>query len=135
MVFGTFDKLHPGHLDYFRQARRWGEELVIVVARNQNVLRLKGHLPQEDERIRVKKIRQILKENGYQGRAVLGNLKNFYLVLKKHQPDVIGLGYDQSVNLSKLKNEIKKFRLFCKIKRLKPYQPEKYKSSYFRLKN
>ena len=37
MVFGTFDILHPGHLDFFKQAREYGDEVVCVIARNINV--------------------------------------------------------------------------------------------------
>ncbi|MFA5154880.1 MAG: adenylyltransferase/cytidyltransferase family protein [Patescibacteria group bacterium] len=132
MVFGTFDRLHPGHLDYFRQARRFGEELVVVVARDVNVRRFKGHLPQEGEKTRARQIRRALQELGYSGKVVLGSLRNRWLVIKKYRPDFICLGYDQQVDLPALKSEIAKFRLFCKIKRLKPYHPEKYKSSYYR---
>jgi len=133
MVFGTFDNLHPGHRDYFRQARRFGEELIVVVARDKNVLQIKGRLPQEDEKRRIKKARMALKELNFCSRAVLGGIKNRWSVLKKFQPDFICLGYDQKVDLRKLKDEIAKFRLCCKIKRMKPYHPEKYKSSYCRV--
>lgn len=129
MVFGTFDNLHLGHLNYFEQAWHFGEELIVIVARDRNVLKVKGHLPQEREKNRVKKIRQALKEKGYRGKVVLGNQKNYYLVLKKYHPEIIALGYDQQVDLKRLKSEIIKFRLFCKIKRLRAYHPEKYKSS------
>ncbi|MFA5886265.1 MAG: adenylyltransferase/cytidyltransferase family protein [Patescibacteria group bacterium] len=129
MVFGTFDNLHLGHLNYFEQAWRFGEELIVIVARDRNVLKVKGHLPQEREKIRVRTIRMVLRKSEEKARVVLGGLTNQWLVLKKYRPEVIALGYDQLVDLDKLKSEIKKFRLFCKIKRLKPYYPEKYKSS------
>lgn len=160
MVFGTFDNLHPGHLSYFQQARGFGEslakrakvknevELIAVVARDKNVLRIKGRATQENEKTRVKKVRAALKkmavkEEGsgrmagsgkkiFRVRAVLGAAKNQWAVLKKYRPDAICLGYDQKVDLSKLKGEIAKFRLSCKIKRMMAYHPEKYKSSYCR---
>lgn len=140
MCFGTFDHLHPGHLDYFRQARRFGaldkpgtsEGLIIVVARDKNVFRIKNHQPDETEKIRAKNIRTRLKALGWPAKVVLGSLKNQWLVLKKYRPTIICLGYDQPVDWDKLKSEIAGFRLFCKIKRLRAYQPEKYKSSYFR---
>jgi len=131
MVFGAFDHLHPGHLDYFRQTRHFGDELVVVVARDKNVLKIKGRLPREDEKIRVRNVRLALSELKISGKAVLGGLLNRWLVLKKYQPEVIALGYDQQVDLKRLKSEILKFRLFCKVKRLRAYYPEKYKSSYF----
>ncbi|NCO00156.1 adenylyltransferase/cytidyltransferase family protein [Candidatus Falkowbacteria bacterium] len=134
MVFGTFDNLHPGHLSYFSQARKFGAEMIVVVARDKNVCQQKEHCPQQDEKTRVRQVRLALRELGYQGRAVLGSLNNRWLVLKKYRPEVICLGYDQQVDLPQLKSEIEKFRLFCKIKRLKPYHSEKYKSSYLRKK-
>ena len=132
MAFGTFDNLHPGHLNYFEQARRFGDELIVIVARDKNVLAIKGRQPQEDESIRCRKVAQALKELKIAGKAVLGNKQKRWLVLKKYRPELICLGYDQQIDLLQLKSEIDKFRLFCKIKRLKAYHPEKYKSSYCR---
>lgn len=139
MLFGTFDNFHPGHLNYFKQAWRFAKsqggknELVIIVARDNNVLSIKGQAAQEDEKIRARKARLALKELGYPGKVVLGSLTNKWLVIRKYQPAIICLGYDQKVDLDKLKDELKKSRLFCKIKRLRAYHPEKYKSSYSRL--
>ena len=129
MVFGTFDNLHPGHLSYFKQARKFGDELVAIVARDQNVLRIKGQLPQEDEKKRARKVRAAWKELGITGRVFLGGLRNQWLVLKKYRPEVIALGYDQTVDLLLLKSQIEKFCPFCRVIRLKPYKPDKYKSS------
>jgi FAD synthetase len=130
MVFGTFDNLHPGHENYFLQASRFGALLIVIVARDKNVLQIKGRLPRQTEMDRVKGARAALKKLNIPGRAVLGGLKNRWQVLKKYQPKVIALGYDQQVDLKKLKSELSQARLFCKIKRLKAYQPERYKSSY-----
>ena len=44
MVFGTFDYLHEGHKDFFRQAKQYGDELVVVVARDETVKQIKGKL-------------------------------------------------------------------------------------------
>lgn len=132
LAFGTFDNLHPGHLSYFSQAGKFGDELIIIVARDRNVLAIKKRWPQENEKIRRHKVNQALKELKITGRAVLGNKQKRWLVLKKYRPEVICLGYDQKVNLLQLKSEIARFRFCCKIKRLKAYYPEKYKSSYCR---
>lgn len=134
MVFGTFDHLHPGHLDYFKQARRFGKDLIIVVARDRNVLKIKGRQAERKEANRARIIRQKLKKLGWTATVALGGRENRWAVIKKYHPDFICLGYDQKVDLKKLRSEIAGWRFFCKIKRLKAYQPEKYKSSYFRLK-
>lgn len=130
MVFGTFDNLHPGHLDYFRQACTFGDEIIVIVARDKNVLTIKGHAPQENEKKRLRKVKLALAEISDQGKVVLGNLRNRWLVIEKYCPNVICLGYDQKVDLDALKSEINKSRLFCEIKRLTAYRPDKYKSSF-----
>lgn len=132
MVFGTFDNFHPGHQSYLSQARIFGEEIIAIVARDKNVLAIKGRPAQEDEKTRVKKVRAALRGMDRHHRAVLGNLKNRWLVLRKYRPDIICLGYDQKIDQLQLKREIVRFRLFCKVKRLKPYYPDKYKSSHCR---
>lgn len=132
MVFGTFDNLHPGHLSYFSQARSFGEELVVVVARDKNVLKIKGKTAAEDEQQRLRSVKKALKSSGIEGKAVLGSMADSYAVVRKYRPEVIALGYDQTVKLKELKSEIERSRLFCKIVRLKPYRPDKYKSSLIR---
>jgi len=134
MAFGTFDKFHPGHLSYLAQAGRFGEELLVIIARDQNVIRIKGRQPEENEKIRQKKVNSALKELNLSGRALLGNLQDRWQMLKKYQPEVIALGYDQPVDLPALRSFIATEGFFSRIKRLKPYHPEKYKSSYRRAK-
>ncbi|HLC71304.1 MAG TPA: adenylyltransferase/cytidyltransferase family protein, partial [Candidatus Nanoarchaeia archaeon] len=34
MCFGTFDILHPGHLHYLQQAKKYGDYLMVVIARD-----------------------------------------------------------------------------------------------------
>ena len=54
MVFGTFDIFHDGHRDYFKQAREFGDYLIVVVARDENVLKIKGNIPRNNEKAREK---------------------------------------------------------------------------------
>ena len=37
ICFGTFDILHLGHVNFFKQAKSLGDELVVVIARDVNV--------------------------------------------------------------------------------------------------
>jgi len=34
MVFGTFDIFHPGHRSFLNQAKKYGNYLIVVVARD-----------------------------------------------------------------------------------------------------
>ncbi len=125
MVFGSFDVLHKGHLDFFRQAKQKGDYLIVVLARDKTIKEVKNNHPKHNEKFRKHTICQ----SDIVDKAVLGSLKNRYEALKKYSPDVICLGYDQRVDLKELKNKIKEFDLETKIYRLKSFHPEIYKSS------
>ena len=40
MVFGAFDCLHPGHLDFFKQAKKYGDYLIVSVGTDKNVKKI-----------------------------------------------------------------------------------------------
>jgi len=120
MCFGVFDNLHLGHLSYLKQARKYGNQLIVVVARDKNVLRVKGKLPKQNEKIRQKAIQKL----NLSQKVILGQLRDKFKVVIKYRPDVICLGYDQIVDRGELK------QIFPgKIIKLKSYKSNIYKSS------
>lgn len=149
MTFGTFDIYHKGHESYLRQARLhcyasphryakrcWrakhcgqaknnGVYLIVVVARDKNVLEIKGKAPKNDE----KKRKEVLENSKLTDEVVLGNLEDKFEVIRDNKPEIIALGYDQKVDLEELKANLKKYELDAKIIRLEAYKPEIYKSS------
>ncbi len=126
MVFGTFDIFHEGHKDFFRQAREYRNYLIVVIARDENVLKVKNRFPRNNE---VKRL-DIIKESGLANEIVLGDLIDKYKAIQKHRPDVICLGYDQKVSMDELKEKLIEFGLDkTEIIRLKPFHSEIYKSS------
>jgi FAD synthetase len=124
MGFGTFDALHPGHLFYLNELKKLGDELVVVIARDSNVEKIKGKLPHLDEEIR----RRAVLDTGVPDEVVLGDEKDFYKVLRDFKPSILGFGYDQKADIEALK------KLFPKIEmvRLEAHHPHKYKSSLIR---
>ena len=124
---GTFDILHPGHLDYFRQAKEHGDYLIVVVARDSSVSQEKKLTHNEKERHKQVAAQEIV------DKAVLGNEGDKLKIVEQEKPDVICLGYDQKVDETRLKEELKKRRLAPTIVRAQAYFPEKYKSSLLRL--
>jgi len=42
LATGTFEILHPGHLLYLEEAKKLGDELFVIVARDVNVKKRKG---------------------------------------------------------------------------------------------
>ena len=131
MVFGTFDLWHPGHADFFKQAKRFGDKLTAVVARDETVLKLRNRPAHNNENIRAKNVRQ----SGLADQVLLGNKRNKYAVIKKIKPDVICLGYDQEYFVTELSTKIKEFDLKIKVTRLKAFMPDKYKSSILKSHN
>lgn len=121
MGFGTFDGLHPGHASFLKQLRTLGDELFVVVARDNNVKKIKGCLPRfsEDERA------EALRGTGLIDHVILGDPKDFYQPLRDHRPNVIGLGYDQKANEDAIRTALPG----VKIVRMTAFHPEKYKSS------
>jgi FAD synthetase len=41
MTFGTFDLFHPGHVYYLSEAESLGDELIVIIARDERVTKLK----------------------------------------------------------------------------------------------
>ena len=133
MVFGAFDVLHPGHLDFFRQARRLSANpfLTVSVARDTNVKKIKGRKPLFPESARA----DFVKECGLADKVVLGGTRFFIPNIIKEHPDIIALGYDQTAYVKNLKADLNQVGLDVKIKRLKAFKPHVYKSSLFKSGN
>jgi FAD synthetase len=125
MVFGTFDIIHPGHLAFLREAKRHGNFLIVSVARDTNVKRIKGHTPIHSEHQRV----HLLKTLRIVDRVVLGSRTEYLKHIVRETPDIICLGYDQSAYTERLQDKLEEAGLHTKVIRLRPYHSRKYKSS------
>ncbi len=130
MVFGVFDLLHPGHISFLKQAKKLGTHLVVSVARDVNVKKTKGKSPIFSEKKRVDHVRALKIAN----KVVLGGTTDPWPHIKKEQPDVIALGYDQRDYVGNLLAQLQKNKLNAKVMRLKPFRPEVFKSSIIRKK-
>jgi FAD synthetase len=127
MVFGTFDTLHPGHLDFFQQARALAENpyLIVSIARDANVLKIKQRLPDNPElqRLTAVKMCKLVDE------AILGNQTGYLEHIKRLRPDIIALGYDQTAYTTSLPEDLQAAGLATTIVRLQAHRPEIYKTS------
>lgn len=131
MIFGTFDIFHKGHINFIEQAKKYGDCLIIVVARDKTVEMVKFRLPQNNEKNRLK----LIQESGLADEVILGSQMDKYAAIKKYKPAIICLGYDQKFFIDNLKNKLSEFGLDkTKIIRLKSYHPQIYKSSKLKQK-
>lgn len=127
MVFGTFDGVHQGHLNMFKQAKRLSKKpyLIVSIARDNNVFKIKNKLPYNKENKRKK----LVEATQIPDKVILGSLKNYLEHIVKEAPNYIALGYDQIHYTENLKKDLKALGLSTKIRRLKPYKENIYKNS------
>jgi FAD synthetase len=122
LIFGTFDQFHAGHRYVIEEAMALGN-LTVVVAQDENVKRMKGFYPEQNEDERVRFLRKKYPD----AQLALGHESDFFDPIRRIQPDLIVLGYDQAMPPG-----IHEEDLPCTVKRLDAFEPEKWKSSYFR---
>lgn len=126
MTFGTFDLFHPGHVHYLSEAKKLGDYLITVVARDSTVRHLKWKKPRESEDIRSKKVR----DSGLVDEVILGSETNHYAVIWEKKPEVLCFWYDQrSFNNADLQLYLQKNNLNPEVITLTAFEPEKWKSS------
>jgi FAD synthetase len=90
MTTGVFDLLHPGHIAMLEEAASLGDELVVVIARDESAEKEKHRpiTPEEHRRRMVEALKPV-------SRAVLGHRGDYYRIVEELKPDVIALGFDQ----------------------------------------
>ena len=59
MAFGSFDVLHPGHIYYLKESKRLGDKLVVVVAKDSTIKKIKGQEPKYTEKQRLEHVRDL----------------------------------------------------------------------------
>ena len=125
MCAGTFDTIHPGHLYFLSEAKKCGDKLIVVVARDETSERMKGKKPSHNEKERLEQLRSM----EIVDKAVMGNKGNIFEKIEEINPNVICLGYDQKVLKQELEDELKKRRIKADVIRICSYMPHLYKSS------
>ena len=117
MATGTFDLLHTGHIYYLKEAKKLGDKLVVVVATDSTVRRLK-HEPINPEEVRL----NLIKELKLVDEAYLGHEDDMYKIVEEIKPDIIALGFDQIHDEDKIKSELKKRKLSADVARLTEFK-------------
>lgn len=127
LTFGTFDYPHPGHYHYLSSSRALGDQLVTIIALDETVKRIKGDLPDHDQKQRLEWVQSL----GLQDHvAQYWQLENVYSCLDEWKPQVICLWYDQDsfdkwiieyCDQNKIPHPV--------VVRLSSHKPEQYKSS------
>jgi FAD synthetase len=125
LVFGTFDRIHEGHIYFLKKAQMLGE-LYVSVASDESVLYRKNKLPVKKVAIRIKDVKELnIAKNVSMGDKTF----NKWTPIKKWKPDIVAVGYDQNILVSVLKSEMKKIGHKFVIKKIGAFKPNKLHSS------
>ncbi|OGY36778.1 MAG: hypothetical protein A3E36_03755 [Candidatus Andersenbacteria bacterium RIFCSPHIGHO2_12_FULL_45_11b] len=127
LVFGTFDPLHAGHEYLFREAKKLGDRLIVVVAQDENIRREKHREPRMPQADRLHAVSAVACIDN----AVLGDADpSEYALLKSLAFDCIALGYDQRPSNEDVRAILHAIgKEHVRVVRLPAYKPEQYKSS------
>ncbi|AAB89835.1 glycerol-3-phosphate cytidyltransferase (taqD) [Archaeoglobus fulgidus DSM 4304] len=113
MATGTFDIIHPGHITFLREAKKLGDELIVIVAREKNVRHKPKPVVPEEQR------RRVVEAIKYVDKAILGDEDDMFRPIMELKPDVIVLGHDQHFDEDWLKEELRKRNLNCEVVRIR----------------
>ena len=130
LFFGSFDSLHAGHRDAFRQAAQLDGDLQVVVTRDEVVKQQKGRYPNESEEVRLAAVQA----DPYVAKAQLGSrTADDYSLLSALSFTTLAVGYDQVPDDQLIRKLLAEHgKPDVAVIRLQPFKPDTFKSSKLR---
>nr|MCK4929709.1 adenylyltransferase/cytidyltransferase family protein [Nanoarchaeota archaeon] len=96
-VWGTFDKLHLGHIEFLRNAKKLGCELYVVIVPDKSVKENKGKLPKYSATERKNNILRL----DFVKEAYVDCLSDGLESIINLRPEVFAFGHDQTTKWEK----------------------------------
>lgn len=127
MIFGVFDGIHEGHRYFFREAKKFGDYLIAVVAKDHLIEKLKKRPPKTNL---VGRCRELKKEKIINEIIASDEELGTWEVVKKYRPEVIALGYDQRALKENLESRRGNFGWQFEIETIGAYQSGKYHNAF-----
>ena len=121
---GVYDIIHPGHIYTLKKSKKMGDVLIVSIATDKRVKKIKNKKPLNNEKKRASLVSAIR----YVDHALVGSKKNIFDIVKKIKPDIITIGYDQKHNIIELKKLAVKNKMKIRVVKLDSPIP-KVKSS------
>ena len=89
MVGGCFNSIHSGHIFFLKEAKKLGDTLIIVLTHDENNNKSYA-IPVAD---RKKKLESL----NIADKIVIGDARDKIEIVRELKPDIIVLGYDQTL--------------------------------------
>ena len=125
LIFGVFDGLHDGHRSLIKQAKKLGDYLVISVAQDSVVKKIKEKSPKFSQKKRI----AVLENEKVADKVLFGDKAiGKWKIIEKIKPDIVALGYDQIILKKSLEAVIESFKHKPKVVLLKAFRPQKFHS-------
>lgn len=107
LVGGCFNSIHPGHIHFLKEAKKLGDELIVILTNDKN--------NKKPYAISAEKRKKTLESLNIASKILIGDFENKTGIVREMKPSIIALGYDQ-----KLPDGLENFKNI-RIKRLGNY--------------
>ena len=118
LASGVFDLVHYGHVRFIEEAKKIGgknSRLIVIVARDRTVQRLKGRkpiIPEDQRRAVIESLKPV-------DEAILGYEDlSFEDTILKVNPNIIAMGHDQQALEKQIRNFITQHNLNIRVVRI-----------------
>lgn len=119
MVFGVYDGCDEGHQHFLCEAQKLGSELVVAVARDETVVKLKVKSPKFTLSERIAAVKSL----GIASVVVAGDREQYsWDVLRTYKPNIVALGYDQRALGEALEMDRDRFSFSLIIEHIKKWR-------------
>lgn len=89
LVGGCFNLIHSGHIYFLKEAKKLGDMLVVVLSHDKN-----NNKPYA---VLAEKRKKMFDSLGIADKVIIGDAHDKIKIILKIKPDVIALGYDQTL--------------------------------------
>jgi len=130
ITFWTFDIVHPGHVYFLQTAKSHGDKLITIIARDRNVMKFKKKAPLHHEHQRMQDIKNL----NIADLVELWHEDDYFLAIRKHTPDIIAIGYDQTYLVKELSAFLYENNYKTEVVTIESFGPDEHKSSIIKKK-
>ena len=117
---GVFDIIHPGHIHTLNEAKKLGDFLVVVIATDKTVMKMKKRKPLHNAHAR----QELVSSLSMVDLCIIGDEEDIFKTVDLVKPQIIALGYDQTHQEKFITEGCRKINLDVTVARLQSPIPD-----------